>query len=88
VRLRKRQGAIHDRTLRYALLATAMLAGAAQAGARDELKAFTTGLKGLRGSSCRRSTTHAASSRKLQRHRGLVRAEAVPLGNMPSCSSS
>ncbi len=37
------------RTLRYALLATALLAGAAQAGARDELKAFTTGLKGLQG---------------------------------------
>lgn len=37
------------RTLRYALLATAMLAGAAHAGARDELKAFTAGLKGLQG---------------------------------------
>lgn len=37
------------RTLRYALLATALLAGAAHAGARDELKAFTTGLKGLQG---------------------------------------
>lgn len=37
------------RTLCYALLATALLAGAAQAGARDELKAFTTGLKGLQG---------------------------------------
>lgn len=37
------------RTLRYALLAMAFLAGAAQAGARDELKAFTTGLKGLQG---------------------------------------
>ena len=37
------------RMLRYALLATAMLAGAAHAGARDELKAFTAGLKGLQG---------------------------------------
>jgi outer membrane lipoprotein carrier protein len=32
-----------------AMLATALMAGIAQAGARDELKTFTTGLKGLDG---------------------------------------
>ncbi|MET0288191.1 MAG: outer membrane lipoprotein chaperone LolA [Pseudoxanthomonas sp.] len=32
-----------------AMLAVALVAGAAQAGARDELKTFTTGLKGLDG---------------------------------------
>jgi outer membrane lipoprotein carrier protein len=35
------------RTARYAVLATALLASTAFAGARDDLKAFTTGLKGL-----------------------------------------
>lgn len=37
------------RTARYALLATALFAGTAFAGARDELKTFTAGLKGLDG---------------------------------------
>ena len=37
------------RTARYALLATALFATTALAGARDELKTFTTGLKGLDG---------------------------------------
>lgn len=37
------------RTARHALLATALFAGTAFAGARDELKTFTTGLKGLDG---------------------------------------
>lgn len=37
------------RITRYAILATAVLASAAFAGARDDLKAFTTGLKGLDG---------------------------------------
>lgn len=37
------------RTARYAILATALIAGSAFAGARDELKTFTTGLKGLDG---------------------------------------
>lgn len=37
------------RTARYAVLATALLATSAFAGARDELKTFTTGLKGLDG---------------------------------------
>lgn len=37
------------RTARYALIATALFAGSAFAGARDELKTFTSGLKGLEG---------------------------------------
>lgn len=37
------------RTLRYTVLATAMLAGSAVAGARDDLNTFTRGLKGLDG---------------------------------------
>ena len=37
------------RTLRYAVLATSLLAGSAFAGARAELDAFTRGLKGLDG---------------------------------------
>ncbi len=37
------------RTTRYALAATALFAGTAFAGARDELNTFTTGLKGLEG---------------------------------------
>ncbi|AEL07139.1 outer membrane lipoprotein chaperone LolA [Xanthomonas campestris pv. raphani] len=37
------------RQLRYAVLATALLAGTAFAGARQELDAFTRGLKGLDG---------------------------------------
>jgi outer membrane lipoprotein carrier protein len=37
------------RIARYAILATALLAGTAFAGARDQLKSFTTGLKGLDG---------------------------------------
>ena len=37
------------RTARYAILATALFATTALAGARDELKTFTTGLKGLDG---------------------------------------
>ncbi|MEE7548260.1 outer membrane lipoprotein chaperone LolA [Xanthomonas sp. Kuri4-1] len=37
------------RQLRYAVLATALLAGSAFAGARDDLNAFTRGLKGLDG---------------------------------------
>ncbi|MEA9913753.1 outer membrane lipoprotein chaperone LolA [Xanthomonas campestris pv. raphani] len=37
------------RQLRYAVLATALLAGTAFAGARQELDAFTLGLKGLDG---------------------------------------
>ena len=37
------------RTARYALLATALFATTALTGARDELKTFTTGLKGLDG---------------------------------------
>lgn len=37
------------RTARYAVLATALFATSAFAGARDELKTFTTGLKGLDG---------------------------------------
>ena len=36
-------------TLRLVLLGTAMLASTAMAGARDDLKSFTTGLKGLDG---------------------------------------
>lgn len=36
-------------TIRLALLATALFAGTALAGARDQLKTFTTGLKGLDG---------------------------------------
>jgi len=36
-------------TLRLVLLGTALLASTAMAGARDDLKAFTTGLKGLDG---------------------------------------
>lgn len=36
-------------TLRLVLLGTALLASTAMAGARDELKSFTTGLKGLDG---------------------------------------
>lgn len=36
-------------TLRLVFLASALLAGTALAGARDDLKAFTTGLKGLDG---------------------------------------
>ena len=36
-------------TLRLVLLGTAMLASTAIAGARDDLKSFTTGLKGLDG---------------------------------------
>ena len=35
--------------LKFAVLATALLAGHASAGARDELKSFTSGLKGLDG---------------------------------------
>ncbi len=35
--------------LRFAIIATALFAGTAFAGARDELKTFTTGLKGLDG---------------------------------------
>ncbi|MEJ1095328.1 MULTISPECIES: outer membrane lipoprotein chaperone LolA [unclassified Pseudoxanthomonas] len=35
------------RTARYAVLATALFASTAFAGARDDLKVFTTGLKGL-----------------------------------------
>ncbi|KAF1722738.1 outer membrane lipoprotein chaperone LolA [Pseudoxanthomonas wuyuanensis] len=37
------------RIARYAVLATALFAGTAFAGARDQLKSFTTGLKGLDG---------------------------------------
>ncbi|WP_295943803.1 outer membrane lipoprotein chaperone LolA [uncultured Xanthomonas sp.] len=37
------------RTLRYTVLATALLAGSAFAGAREDLTAFTRGLKGLDG---------------------------------------
>ncbi|MBN6150138.1 outer membrane lipoprotein chaperone LolA [Xanthomonas sp. AmX2] len=37
------------RSLRYTVLATALLAGSAFAGARDELNTFTRGLKGLDG---------------------------------------
>ena len=37
------------RIARYAILATALLASTAFAGARDQLKSFTTGLKGLDG---------------------------------------
>ncbi|MCW0399742.1 MULTISPECIES: outer membrane lipoprotein chaperone LolA [Xanthomonas] len=37
------------RTLRYTILATALLAGSAFAGAREDLTAFTRGLKGLDG---------------------------------------
>jgi outer membrane lipoprotein carrier protein len=37
------------RTLRYAILATSLLAGTAFAGARAELDTFTRGLKGLDG---------------------------------------
>ncbi|WP_411831870.1 outer membrane lipoprotein chaperone LolA [Pseudoxanthomonas mexicana] len=37
------------RTVRYAILTTALFAGTALAGARDHLKTFTTGLKGLDG---------------------------------------
>ncbi len=37
------------RTARYVLAATALFAGTAFAGARDELQAFTAGLKGLEG---------------------------------------
>lgn len=37
------------RMLRLAVLGTALLAGTALAGARDELTAFTTGLRGLDG---------------------------------------
>lgn len=37
------------RIARYAILATALLAGTAFAGARDQLKSFTAGLKGLDG---------------------------------------
>jgi len=36
-------------TLRLVLLGTALLASTAMAGARDDLKSFTTGLKGLDG---------------------------------------
>ena len=36
-------------TLRLVLLGTALMAGTALAGARDDLKSFTTGLKGLDG---------------------------------------
>jgi len=36
-------------TIRLAVLATALFAGTALAGARDQLKAFTMGLKGLDG---------------------------------------
>jgi len=36
-------------TLRLVFLASALLAGTALAGARDDLKSFTTGLKGLDG---------------------------------------
>ena len=36
-------------TLRLVLLGTALMAGSALAGARDDLKSFTTGLKGLDG---------------------------------------
>ena len=35
--------------IRYFVLAAALFAGSAAAGARDELKSFTTGLKGLDG---------------------------------------
>lgn len=37
------------RTFKWAVLATALLAGTALAGARDELATFTNGLKGLQG---------------------------------------
>jgi outer membrane lipoprotein carrier protein len=37
------------RIARYAILATALFAGSALADARDQLKTFTTGLKGLDG---------------------------------------
>lgn len=37
------------RIARYAVLAAALIAGTAFAGARDQLKSFTTGLKGLDG---------------------------------------
>ena len=37
------------RTLRFAALGLALIAGAASAGARDDLTAFTKGLKGLDG---------------------------------------
>ncbi|WP_454830793.1 outer membrane lipoprotein chaperone LolA [Pseudoxanthomonas wuyuanensis] len=37
------------RIARYAVLATALFAGTAFAGARDQLKSFTAGLKGLDG---------------------------------------
>ncbi|HBK44942.1 MAG TPA: outer membrane lipoprotein carrier protein LolA [Xanthomonadaceae bacterium] len=65
------------RTLRYALLATSLLAGSAFAGARSEMDAFTRGLKGLDGQFSQQVTD--ANGKLKERSSGRVALSAPRL---------
>lgn len=76
------------RQLRYAVLATALFAGTAFAGARQELETFTRGLKGLDGQFSQQVSD--ANGRVKERPAGgwRCRRHASFAGNMPSPTSS
>lgn len=76
------------RQLRYAVLATALFAGTAFAGARQELDTFTRGLKGLDGQFSQQVSDANGRVKESSMGGWHCRRRASSVGSTPSPTSS